>query len=332
MKERTEMKAFVQTRYCGPEELRLEEIPKPEVGEDDVLVRVKATSVNPADWHIMRARPHLVRLMMGLTRPKVPIRGLDVAGVVEAVGPAVTEFQPGDEVFGHKSRAFAEYVVGTEEHFVPKPEPLSFDEAAGIGVAGLTALQGLRDHGKLRAGQKILVTGASGGVGSFAVQIAKAMGAEVTGVCSTEKVELVRSLGADHVIDYTREDFTKRGERYDVIFYAAGTHSLRACLGVLTPEGTYVGVGSSKHGNWIGPVLGIVKPLVVSKFSKHGIATFIAKHSKEDLLYLARLVNEGKLTPVVDRTYPFEEIRDAIAYQEKGHARGKVIVAIGGRT
>lgn len=322
------MKAVVQTKYCGPEDLRLEDIPKPEVGEDDVLVRMRAAAVNPVDWHIMRGDPVLVRLMFGLQRPKTPVRGVDVAGVVEAVGPAVTEFQPGDEVFGHRGRAFAEYVVGKPEHFARKPEGISFEQAAGIGVAGLTAIQALRDHGKLQPGQKVLITGASGGVGSFAVQIAKAMGAEVTGVCSTPNLELVRSLGADHVIDYTQEDFAKSGKRYDLIVYAAGTHSLRACRRALAPNGTYVGVGSSKHGSLLGILLSLVVPGVLSRFSKQTLATFMAKHSKDDLLALKELIETGKLKPVVDRTYPLSETQEAVRYQEQQHARGKVIVTV----
>ena len=321
------MKAVVQDRYGSPDELQLREVEKPNVEQDDVLVRVKAVSLNPADWHIMRAQPHLVRAMAGFRRP-TPIRGLDVAGVVEAVGSDVSEFEPGDEVFGHLGRSLAEYVSGKEDRFAAKPERLSFEQAASLGVAGLTALQGLRDHGGVQAGQKVLITGASGGVGSFAVQIAKALGAHVTGVCGTTNMELVRSLGADRVIDYTRENALRRGDRYDVIFYAAGTDSLGACKRCLTPEGTYVGVGSSKHGNWIGPLIGLVLPSVMSRFSSRKFVTFIAKHRKEDLLFLKQLVDEGKLTPVVARTYSLEEAPEAMRFLETQHPGGKVVVTV----
>jgi len=322
------MKAVVQDGYCGPEGLRLDEVPKPEVAEDEILVRVKAASINPFDWHVMRADPSFVRLMMGVRRPKVAIRGVDVAGVVEAVGSGVTEFQSGDEVFGHRPRAFAEYVTGKPEKFMRKPASLSFDEAAGIPVAGMTALQALRDRGRIRAGQKVLITGASGGVGSFAVQIAKAYGAEVTGVCSTPNVELVRSLGADHVIDYTKEDFTRRGKRYDLIVYAAGTHSLRAVRRALTPEGTFVGVGSSAPGNLFSILFSFVKPKIFTRFTSQRFVGFMTQGTKENLEFLAKLIEDGKLRPVVDRTYPLAEAPAAVAYQEKGHARGKVILTV----
>ena len=322
------MKAVVQEGYCGPEELRLEEVPKPEIAEDEVLVKVKAASVNPFDWHVMRGDPAFARLMVGLRRPKVPIRGIDVAGSVEAVGSRLTEFQPGDEVFGHRPRAFAEYVTGKEERFAMKPSTLSFEEAAGIPVAGMTALQALRDKGNIRAGQKVLITGASGGVGSFAVQIAKSCGAEVTGVCSTPNLELVRSLGADRVIDYTKEDFTESGKRYDLIVYAAGTHSLRQCRRALTPSGTFVGVGNSKIGNVFSILLSFVKPSIMSRFSSQTFVTFLTNGTKENLLFLAKLAEEGKLRPVVDRMYPLAEAPAAIAYQEQGHARGKVVLVV----
>ena len=322
------MKAVVQEGYCGPEELRLEEVPKPEIAEDEVLVKVKAASVNPFDWHVMRGDPAFARLMVGLRRPKVSIRGIDVAGIVEAVGTSVTEFQPGDEVFGHRPRAFAEYVTGKEERFAMKPSTLSFEEAAGIPVAGMTALQALRDKGNIRAGQKVLITGASGGVGSFAVQIAKSYGAEVTGVCSTPNLELVRSLGADRVIDYTKEDFTESGKRYDLIVYAAGTHSLRQCRRALTPSGTFVGVGNSKIGNVFSILLSFVKPSIMSRFSSQTFVTFLTNGTKENLLFLAKLAEEGKLRPVVDRMYPLAEAPAAIAYQEQGHARGKVVLVV----
>jgi NADPH:quinone reductase-like Zn-dependent oxidoreductase len=322
------MKAVMQDGYCGPEELRLEEVPEPEIADDEVLVKVKAASVNPFDWHVMRGDPAFARLLVGLRRPKVPIRGVDVAGVVEAVGSSVTEFKTGDEVFGHRPRAFAEYVSGKEDRFIKKPSSLSFEEAAGIPVAGMTALQALRDKGNVQAGQKVLITGASGGVGSFAVQIAKSFGAEVTGVCSTPNLELVRSLGADHVIDYTQEDFTRSGKRYDLIVYAAGTHSLRACRRALMPNGTFVGVGSSKTGNFFSILFGFVRPRLLSRFTSQSFVTFLTDGTEENLVFLAKLVEEGKLKPVVDRTYPLEEAAEALRYQEKGHARGKVILVV----
>jgi NADPH:quinone reductase-like Zn-dependent oxidoreductase len=317
------MKAIVQERYGPPQVLELKEVDEPELKEDGVLVRVRASSVNPYDWHMMRGQPYVVRAMAGLRGPKVPVRGLDVAGVVERVGPKVDELKPGDEVFGHRPCAFAEYVAGKEEHFAPKPERISFEQAGGIAVAGFTALQGLRDKAEVRAGQKVLVTGASGGVGTFAVQIAKALGAEITAVCSTPNLELVRSLGADHVVDYTREDFTKSGRRYDVIFYGAGNHSLSQCRRALTPEGTLLTVGRTKVGNWIRPLVMFVKPGLYSKFVSQKMVSYLADGNKADLLALRELIEEGKLTPVVDRTYPLSEAAEAVRYQERGHARGR---------
>lgn len=320
------MKAIVQDRYGPPEVLELRDVAEPQIDDDGVLVRVRASSINPFDWHMMRGTPYIVRAMEGRRAPKVPVRGLDVSGVVERVGANVQELQPGDEVFGHHSRAFAELVAGKEENFVPKPRRISFEQAGGIAVAGFTALQGLRDKADLQAGQKVLITGASGGVGTFAVQIAKAMGAEVTGVCSTPKLELVRSIGADHVIDYTQEDFTGNGKRYDVIFYGAGNHSLTQCRRALTPNGILLTVGRSKIGNWIEPIWMFVKPALVTRFVSQTLIKYLADANKADLLVLKELIDEGKVTPVVDRTYPLEEAAEAVRYQEQGHARGKVIV------
>ena len=323
------MRAVVQHAYGPPERLEIRDVAKPAVAEDEILVRVKAASVNPFDWHAMRGDPFFVRLMFGLRRPKNPIRGIDVAGVVEVVGAAVTEFQPGDEVFGHRPRAFAEYVVGKEDRFAKKPSALSFEEAAGLPVAGMTALQALRDKGQIRAGQKVLITGASGGVGHLALQIAKSYGAEVTGVCSTPNVEFVRSLGADHVIDYTKEDFTRSGKQYDLIAYAAGTHSLHECRRALTPRGTFVAIGSSKPGrNLFSVLLSFVNPRLLTRFTDQRFETFLTDGSKEKLLFLARFAEEGKLRPVVDRPYPLDEAPAAIAYQEQQHARGKVVLTV----
>jgi NADPH:quinone reductase-like Zn-dependent oxidoreductase len=324
------MKALMQDRYGGPEVLEVREVDEPELEDDSVLVRVRATSVNPVDWHFMRGEPYIAHVVAGLRRPKNPTRGLDVSGVVERVGPEVTEFKPGDEVFGHRPRSMAELVVGKEEHFASKPERISFEQAGGIGVAGFTALQGLGDKGQIEPGQKVLITGASGGVGSFAVQIAKARGAEVTGVCSTPNVELVRSLGADHVIDYTREDFARSGKRYDVILYAAGTHEFAEIRPALAPEGTLLPIGSSKKtSNWVTPVGIFLKPKLTSKrWGSQNVVPYLANGTKDDLLALKKLIDDGKLTPVVDRVYPLSEAREAFAYQEQGHARGKVIITV----
>jgi NADPH:quinone reductase-like Zn-dependent oxidoreductase len=322
------MRAVTQDGYCGPESLRLEDVPKPEIGDNEILVSVKAASVNPFDWHAMRGDPFFARFLFGLRRPKNAVRGIDVAGVVEAVGAGVTEFQPGDEVFGHRPRAFAEYVTGTEDRFAKKPPNLSFEEAAGLPVAGMTALQGLRDKGKIGAGQKVLITGASGGVGHLAVQIAKSYGADVTAVCSTPNVELVRSLGADQVIDYTQKDFTRNGNRYDLIAYAAGTHSLAECRRALTPTGTFVAIGSSKTGTLVSVLFGFVRARVLTRLTKQRFESFMTNGTKENLLFLARLAEEGKLKPVVGRTYPLEQAGAAIAEVERGHARGKVVLVV----
>ena len=321
------MKAIVQDKYGSPDVLELREVDKPVVDDDGVLVRVRAASVNPLDWHLVRGKPFLVRLVEGMRRPKIPVRGVDVAGRVEAVGRHVTQFQPGDEVFGMRSGAFAEYVCGKERHFVPKPAGLTFEQAAAVPVAAETALQGLRDKGQIRSGQKVLINGASGGIGTFAVQIAKAFEADVTGVCSTRNVDLVRSLGADRVIDYTKEDFIGTGQRYDLFLDNAGTRSFSECRRVLTPNGILVLAGQS--GRKTPSVLPLLTAGLVSRFRRRQkLVSFIAKHRKKDLVFLNALMDAGKVTPVIDRRYPLREVPEAIRYVGTGHARAKVVITM----
>jgi len=312
------MKAIRLHRYGPPESLSLEEVAKPAVEPDQILVRVRASSVNPYDWHMMRGSPFLVRLSGGLFKPKNGALGVDAAGVVEAVGADVTHVAPGDEVLGARNGAFAEYVSG--KNFVPKPANLSFEQAGTVGIAGITALQAVRDKGKVQAGQTVLVNGAAGGVGTFAVQIAKAYGADVTGVCSTRNVDMVRSIGADRVVDYTIADYTREGRRYDVIVDCIGNHRLLANRRALTPNGALVVVG--------GPLRRLPGVLVLPLLMRQRIGFFIAKINRDDLTELANLMESGKVTPVIDRTYPLTEAPEAIAYLEKGHARGKVVVIV----
>lgn len=315
------MKRIVQDTFGSPDVLRLEEVDAPAVGAHDVLVRVRAASVNPADWHAMRGSPWMARPMFGILKPKQCTPGIDLAGVVEAVGENVTDFRPGDEIFGAKNGSLAELVVGGK-NFVPKPASLTFEQAGAIAIAGCTALQALRDKGSLEAGQHVLINGAAGGVGTFAVQIAKAMGARVTGVCSTRNVELVRSLGADEVVDYTTDDFASTGVRYDLVIDLVGNRSTADLRRALTPKGTAILIG----GN--GKLHEMLAPLVVGRFVSQRIVTFIAKINKDDLVALGELAEAGKLTPVIDRTYPLEEAAEAIRYLETGHVRGKVVVTI----
>jgi NADPH:quinone reductase-like Zn-dependent oxidoreductase len=326
------MKAILRDKYGSPDVLELEDIDKPELGDDEVLVRVHAASVNPADWHLLRGKPYIARLQLGLRKPKDSVLGCDVAGHVEAVGKNVTMLQPGDEVFGspfmHGFGAFAECVCVPEALLASKPVTLSFEQAAAVPLAASTALQGLRDHGRIEPGYKVLIIGASGGVGTFAVQIAKSFDAEVTGVCSARNVEMVRSLGADHVIDYTQEDFTQSGQRYDLIFQLAGTRSPSECRRALTSKGTLVLSSGESDGRWIGPVGRIIKALVLSPFVSQKMASFTVKPNKEDLQSLKQLVEAGKLTPVIDRKYSLSEIPEAIRYLEEGHARGKVVITV----
>jgi NADPH:quinone reductase-like Zn-dependent oxidoreductase len=321
------MKAIVSTEYGSPDELELREIDRPAVDGDGVLVRVRASSVNPLDWHMMRGLPYFVRMTEGLRRPKRSVPGVDVAGHVEAVGENVTQFHPGDEVFGARGGAFAEYVLGAEKNFVPKPAALTFEQAAAIPVAGTTALQGLRDRGRIRPGQRVLINGAAGGVGTFAVQIAKAFDADVTGVCSTRNVDMVRSIGADQVVDYTQEDFTRGGQRYDLILDAVGNHSLSDLRRALTPNGTVVLAGGG-DGRWLGPLALPFRALVVSRFVEQRLLPLLAKLNKEDFAVLKELADAGKVTPIIDRTYPLSEAPEAIRYLEARHARGKVVITV----
>lgn len=318
------MRAITYQRYGSPDVLELVEVAKPEPEPDEVVVRVFAASVNPLDWHFMRGSPAPVRLVTGLFRPRGGRLGRDLAGVVEAVGSQVTVFQEGQDVFGAARGALAEFVSARADRLVRKPGSISFEQAAAAPVAALTALQGLRDKGRLRPGQKVLVIGAAGGVGTFAVQIAKALGAAVTGVCSTRNVEMVASLGAERVVDYTREDFAKGEWRYDVVLDCIGDRSLSDCRRVMNPGGVHVGVGGS--GGTMKMLLDLLKVRVVSPFVSQRFVSFIASLNEKDLGALAELIENGKVTPVIDRSYPLERTADAIRYLETGHARGKVVV------
>ncbi|MGH8837732.1 MAG: NAD(P)-dependent alcohol dehydrogenase, partial [Jiangellaceae bacterium] len=310
------------------------DIDRPVPGDDEVLVRTRATSVQPYDWHHMRGEPYIARLMpgtLGLRKPKLSILGADIAGHVEAVGRDVTGFRPGDEVFAVLEQGgFAQYVCVQEGELAHKPKNLSFEQAAAVPMAANTALLGLRDEGRIQPGQRVLINGASGGVGTFAVQIARAFGAEVTGVCSTRNVGLVRSIGADEVIDYTTEDFTQNGQRYDLLLDIAGSHSVSACRRALTRSGTYVVVGGPA-GRWIRPVGHAFSALAVSPFVSQRMVIADAvrcTENKQNLMTLTEFIEDGKVTPVIDRSYPFEEIPAAVKYQEEGHAPGKVVIAI----
>jgi NADPH:quinone reductase-like Zn-dependent oxidoreductase len=323
------MKAVVHDVYGSPDVLELRDVAVPDVTNGGVLVRVRAAAANPLDWHFLRGMPYIMRPQSGLRAPKRTTLGADVAGVVEAVGKDVTRFRPGDGVFGDVSGSFAEFVLASEDRLERTPANLTFAQAAAVPVAGLTALQGLRDKGQVRTGQRVLIVGASGGVGTFGVQIAKTFGAIVTGVCSTRNLELVRSLGANDVIDYTKQDFTKGGRRYDVVFQLAGTHSAWACRRALTPKGTLVLSSGDSPGRWIGPVSRIVKAIALSPFVGQKLRTFLATPNAEDLRALRELIEEGGVMPVIDRTYPLSEVPDAIRYVEQGHARGKVVITVG---
>lgn len=324
------MKAIVYTQYGSPDVLQFQEVEKPSPQENEVLVKIHAASVNPLDWHLMRAEPFLARLENGLFKPKVTRLGADIAGRVEAVGSAVTQFRVGDEVFGEKFKTglggFAEYATIPENALTLKPPQVSFESAAAVPIAALTALQGLRTVGGIQAGQKVLINGASGGVGSFAVQIAKSFGAEVTGVCSTRNMDMVRTIGADHVIDYTREDFTRNGQQYDLIFDAVGNRSIADLQRALTPTGTGVIAGFTtlallfQHMLW---------GAWVSKFGSQKIGMMpTVQGNQTDLLFLKDLLGAGKIVPVLDRCYPLSETAEAIRYLETGRARGKVVITI----
>src|SRR5213076_1197671 len=325
------MKAIVYCDY-GVANLKLEEIEKPAPNDDQILVRVRAASINPYDWHFVEGTPYVMRAMgVGLRKPKDTQLGVDFAGTVEAVGKNVTQFKPGDEVFGGRGGAFAQYVCPRATRAVAlKPANITFEQAASVNIAGITALQAVRDKGKVQPGQKVLINGASGGVGTFAVQIAKLFGADVTGVCSTRNLEMVRSLGADHVIDYTKEDFAKGDQRYDVILDNVPNHSLSECRRILNPEGKYVmiGGGGPNDNRWIGPFGRLIQTLVVSPFVSQKMGMMMAELKKSDLSILGDMMQSGKVKPVIDRTYKLSDVPAAIAYLEEGHARGKVIITV----
>ena len=323
------MKAIVQDRYGTADVLKLEDIDKPKAASGDVLLRVHAASAHIGDWHFMTGLPYLFRIAgSGLRAPKTRVRGTDIAGRVEAIGKDVTRFQPGDEVFGICDGAFAEYATARQDKIAPKPANLTFEQAATAPTSGSTALQALRDAGKVQPGQKVLIIGAAGGVGSFAVQIAKAFGAHVTGVCSTTKVDLVRSIGADHVIDYTRDDFAETGQRYDLILDIAGNRSLSHLRRGLAPRGTLVIVGGEGGGRWFGGIDRQLRAQMLSPFVSQKLGTFIAKQKGDDLVVLKELIEAGKVVPVIDTTYPLSEVPEAIRHLEEGHARGKVIITV----
>jgi NADPH:quinone reductase-like Zn-dependent oxidoreductase len=320
------MQAIVYRCYGSADVLEFENVEKPTPADDELLVKIHAAAVNPLDWHFVKGAPYFLRLMSGLGAPNNTRLGVDFAGTVEAVGHNVTRFKPGDEVFGGKTGAFAEYVTVSENAALTmKPIGVSFEQAASAPIAAVTALQALRDIGKLEQGQKVLINGASGGVGTFAVQIAKSFGAEVTGVCSTRNVEMVRSIGADHVFDYTKEDYIESGQQYDLIIDMVGNHSLLENRRVLKPEGTFVIVGGGK-GNWLGPMMTPIKALMLSPFVDQEIILILAEINKEDLATLGDLMQAGKVTPVIDRRYKLSEVPAAIRYSEEGHARGKIII------
>ena len=327
------MKAVRYHRYGGPDVLELQEVAMPAAGDGELLVRVRAASVNPLDWHFMRGAPYLVRAMAGLSRPKPSASrlGADMAGTVEAVGQNVTGFQPGDEVFGglEERGTLAEYIsVRADAVVLQKPAGLTFEQAAAVPVAAFTALQALRDKGRVQSGQKVLINGASGGVGTFAVQIAKALGAEVTGVCSTGNVGMVASIGADQVVDYTREDFTRAERRYDLLIDIAGSRSLAETRRVLAPKGALVLVGGPNKGRWIGPFGRTIRMLLQSPAVSQRMVSFLAHQNRDDLAVLRELLDAGKVTPVIDRTYRLNQVAEAVRYLETGHARGKVVITV----
>jgi NADPH:quinone reductase-like Zn-dependent oxidoreductase len=324
------MRAVVQDRYGPPGvALELKEIDKPSAEGDQVLVRVRAACVNPPDWPGVTGVPYIVRTAFGLSRPRNPVRGSDMAGTVEAVGPDVKGLAVGDEVFGMGAGTFAEYAVASQQHLVPKPAGITFEQAAAIPMSGLTGLQALRDVGKVQPGQKVLINGAGGGIGTFAVQIAKSFGAEVTGVCGTSKVDLVRSLGADHVIDYTREDFTEGDERYDVILDNVLNHPLSRLVRVLQPNGTLIPNAGQFYKRWIASMgVMLVKAPLLSLVVSQQIRHVNTARDQHDLLALKELVESGNVTPVVGRTFPLSETAEAIAYFGEGHARGKIVITV----
>ena len=320
------MKAIICPKYGSADVLEYQEVTKPAPEDDEVLVKVHAAGVNAGDWHLMRADPFLIRLMMGLTKPRHPVLGGDFAGTIEATGKNVSQFKVGDEVFGASAKfgAFAEYVAVSEDAIVLKPANMSFEQLAAVPTAAMTALQALRDHGRIKAGQKVLINGASGGVGSFAVQIAKALGANVTGVCSSSKMDMVRSLGADHVIDYKKEDFTKTGQQYDLILGVGGYYPLSAYKRALKPGGIYVMTGGETRQMFETMFLGSFSFMTSTK----KVTNFIQKISKQDLRFLKELMEQGKLSPVIDKSYSLSDVPEAITYLESGKAKGKLVIKV----
>jgi NADPH:quinone reductase-like Zn-dependent oxidoreductase len=330
------MKAIVYHNYGSPDVLKCEEIEKPIPGDNEVLIRVRAASVNPLDWHFVRGIPYFLRLIAGLRKPKNTRLGVDVSGQVEVVGRNVTHFKPGDEVFGTCLGAFAEYACSQENKLALKPAKLTFEQAAAVPVAAITALQGLRDKGRIQPGQKALVIGAAGGVGTFAVQIAKFYGAEVTGVCSTRNMDMVRSIGADHVVDYTKSDFTRSDQRYDIILDNVGNRSFGDYRRVMTAKGILVSNGGGSldenDGSLIGPLTGSIPALVSSPFMKQKFVTLMASITSGELSVLKDLIDTGKITPVIDRSFSLTEVPEAVRYLEKGHAQGKVVITVRSNT
>jgi NADPH:quinone reductase-like Zn-dependent oxidoreductase len=321
-------KSVQQPCYGPPELLEMARVDKPVPGEDEVLIKVHSASVNPLDWHYMRGSPYIMRLFAGIGAPNDPNMGVDFAGTVEAVGTGVTRLKPGDRVFGGRSGAFAEYLLSAEDKAIAvMPDEVSFEDAAAVPIAAITALQALRDHGQLQPGQKVLVNGASGGVGTYAVQIAKAMGAEVTGVCSGRNVEMVRSIGADQVFNYKEEDYTESGQQYDLIVDMVGNHSPLKNRKVMTPNGRLVIVGGAK-GDWIGPLLGPIKAALYNNFVDQEFISFTASMSLDDMEVLAGMMGDGKIRSVIDRRFSLAQVPEAIAYSETGRARGKIIINV----
>ena len=321
------MKAIVQVQYGLPDVLQLKDVDKPVAGDDEVLVRVHAAAVNIGDWHLLRGVPYAMRLGTGVLKPRREIPGLDIAGQVEVTGRNVKQFRPGDEVFGWCKGAFAEYARAAESNLLPKPANLTLEQSAAVGDSAFTALAAVRDQGKVQPGHKVLINGASGGVGTFAVQIAKSFGASVTGVCSTANVDMVRSIGADRVIDYTKEDFTRTEQQYEVMLDLVGNRSLSDCRRPLTPRGTYVVVGVRDLGRWFG--LGRqIKALFRSPFVRQRMRVFVVRHNRKDLAVLKELVEAGKIAPVIDRRYSLSDVPDALRRQGGGHAQGKIVIAV----
>ncbi|GII25230.1 NAD(P)-dependent alcohol dehydrogenase [Planosporangium mesophilum] len=322
------MKAIVQDRYGSADVVRFEDVPAPSPGDGEVLVRVHAAGVDQGVWHVMTGLPYLGRAAFGLRRPRRRVLGMDLAGRVEAVGPGVTRFRPGDEVFGSYAGAYAEYACGPQGRFAPKPARLTFEQAAAVPISAVTALQGLRDAGRVRPGQAVLVIGAAGGVGSFAVQLAKVLGAHVTGVCSGGKAELVRSIGADAVVDYAREDITDGNPRYDVILDLAGNRPLRQLRRALAPRGTLVIAGGEGGGRWLGGVDRQLRAHLLSPFTRQRLRALMSLQRLDDLLLVRDLLESGAVAPVIDRTYALSEAPEAIRYLRSGHVRGKVVITV----